>query len=584
MSRVLAVALFALILAGCTQNHLQASGLKTSGHGDPGAPVLSGQAVDSPTAWSPSRALVDPEAELLFSLLAAELAAQMGAYEQASDYYLSAARLSQDPAVAERATRLALFAHHHPRALAAAERWLALDSDSLEALQIAAVLMTGGARSQQASILLQQLIERLGAEEGYRTVVALLVQAEDSGAALDALEAVVEARSDEATGWQAYAELALRLEYFVRARTVARAGIERFPDAVALRITLARALIELEDSDAARETLAAAVEAHPERRDVRLAYARALVDVEDFERVRPEFDRLLALAPDDAELLLTTALLSLEAGQFGLAQGYLERLLASGRRIHDAHYYLGRLHEQAGDLQAAKRAYEALGEGEHADDASLRQARLAAEIDGPEAGRAHFAALQEDGDEELVLRAYLAEANMLREMEELEQALGRLAHGLIQFPGDRDLLYLRGLVYERAGNTVAAKADFRAILAADPDNVAALNALGYTLADRTDRYEEAHELILRAYAQRPDDAAIIDSYGWVLYRLGRLDEALVKLREAYALLPDGEIASNLAVVLWALGEREESRAILDAALEREPDHQRLLRVHRDLGQ
>jgi tetratricopeptide (TPR) repeat protein len=117
----------------------------------------------------------------------------------------------------------------------------------------------------------------------------------------------------------------------------------------------------------------------------------------------------------------------------------------------------------------------------------------------------------------------------------------------------------------------------------DPENVSALNALGYTLADRTDRYEEAYDLIQRAFEQRPDDAAIVDSYGWVLYRLGRLDEAVVQLERAYGLMPDGEIASNLAVVLWELGRREESRAIIDEALQLDPDHERLLRVKRELG-
>jgi Flp pilus assembly protein TadD len=136
-------------------------------------------------------------------------------------------------------------------------------------------------------------------------------------------------------------------------------------------------------------------------------------------------------------------------------------------------------------------------------------------------------------------------------------------------------------VHERAGDIPAAEADFRAILEVDPENTTALNALGYTLADRTDRYEEAYELILRAYEQRPDDAAIVDSYGWVLYRLGRLEEALEQLQRAYQLLPDSEIASNLAVVLWELGRREESRAIIDEALQREPDHERLLRVKRE---
>ena len=569
MPRVLAVALPALILAGCAQTHLNASGTEYIEV----PPILS---MPGPTAAE------DRDAVVLFSLLAAEMAVQAGDYAQASRYYLEAARLSDDVSVAERATRLALFARNHSRALEAAERWLVLVPDSLEAMQLTAVLMVGRGQESAAAALLRRIVGQLGSEEGYRVVLSLLVQSEDRAAGLRTLEMLVDADPDEPAAWQAHAELALRSEELHRARSVAQAGVDRFPEAIQLQMILARALTELEDPEAAIATLAAAVEAHPERRDVRLAYARALVDTEDFERVRPEFDRLLALAPDDADLLLTVALLSLEAGRFSLAEDYLERLLASGHRVHDANYYLGRLHEQAGELEAARRSYQALDEGEHSEDAALRLASLAAELDGLDASRELFARLQEDTDEGVALRAYVGEANLLRERGELDQALERLARGLIQFPRSEQLLYLRGLVHERAGDVPAAEADFRAILEMDPENVSALNALGYTLADRTDRYEEAYDLILRAHAQRPDDAAIVDSYGWVLYRLGRIDEAVIQLERAYELMPDGEIASNLAVVLWELGRREESRAIIDEALRLDPDHERLLRVKREL--
>jgi tetratricopeptide (TPR) repeat protein len=572
-SRAVAAALSALLAgSGCAQTQLNASG-------DASAEAFS--EVPRILAAAPASAS-DPEAELLFSLLAAELAVQAGDYDQASEYYLGAARLSRDAAVAERATRVALFARQPGRALTAAERWQELAPESLDVMQTVAVLLVGEGSDEAAADQLQRLIGVVGPEEGFRLSASLLTQAEDRDAALRTLTRLVEANPTESAGWQALGEFALLMEDHEGARAAARAGLERFPDAVPLRLILARAAAELDDPEAALEALAAAVETHPDRRDVRLAYARALLDVEDFERVQPEFDRLLALAPDDAELLLTTALLSLEAGRFEIARDYLQRLLRSGEREDDARYYLGRLDEQAGNLRAALRSYAAVGRGDHYLDASLRQARLTAELEGLEAARTLYYRMQQDPDEEMARRAYLTEADVLRERGELDMALRQLSRGLIQFPASLDLLYLRGLVYERVDDIAAAEADFRAILEQDPDNVSALNALGYTLADRTDRYEEAHDLIVKAYEQRPDDAAITDSYGWVLYRLGRLDEAVVKLRQAYDLLPDGEIASNLAVVLWELGERDESLAIINEALQREPDHQRLLRVRREL--
>jgi tetratricopeptide (TPR) repeat protein len=569
MSRVVAAAVAVLAVTGCAQTPVEVTGNVFSD-----APLV----VSQPPGSTP-----DVEAELLFRLLAAEMALQADDYDQASAYYLDAARLSRDPAVAERATRAALFARQRPRALAAAQRWLELSPGGLDAMQTIAVLQVAEGDAAAAAEQLQEVLEELGAEEGFRLAASLLAQSENRDAALETLQRLVLAYPGESSGWQAHAELAMRFEAFEQAYAIARDGLQRFPDAVSLRLILARAAAELDDPTAALEALAAAVEAHPERRDVRLAYARALIDLGDFDRVRPEFDRLLRLAPEDVELLLTTALLSLEAGQYGSAREYLGRLLETGQRSDDAWYYLGRLHEQVGDLQAASRAYAAVGPGEHYTDARLRNARLTAQLEGMDAARALYSRMQNDPDEETALRAYLAEANVLREQGQLDAALLRLSRGLIQFPGSVDLLYARGLVHERADDIPAAEEDFRGILEQDPDNASALNALGYTLADRTERYEEAYALIIRADELRPDDAAITDSYGWVLYRLGRLDEAVVKLRQAYALFPDGEIASNLAVVLWELGEREESRAILDEALQREPDHERLLRVRRQLA-
>ena len=564
MSRVLAAALFALLIGGCAQSHLNASGFSL---GD-----------DIRIAPLGAAAIPDAEQELMFSILAGEMAAQWGDFMAASDYYLSAARLSLDPRIAERATRLALFARHRERAWQAAERWLLLQPNSVEAQQIAVVLMIDHGQPEQATQRLAEILDHLDPEDGYRVLVALLVQADEPEAALKALEGLQTLRPDQPAAWQALADLAFRFEYYLTARDAARAGLERFPDAVGLRLTLARALSELEDSSAALEALAAAVEAHPERREVRLAYARALLELDDYDQARYEFDRMLVWVPEDPQLLLTIGLLSLESEHLQLAEGYLRRLLATGERDSDAHYYLGRMHEMADDPAAALASYSLVSAGDWHEDARLRAARLTVDVHGLQAGLLRFGELQRDAEEELALRAYLAEAALLRERGDTERALVQLARALIQFPGQPDLLYMRGLVHERADDIAAAEADFRAILELEPENVSALNALGYTLADRTERYEEAYDLIVRAYAQRPDDAAIIDSYGWVLYRLGRLDEALTQLRLAYKLFPDGEIASNLAVVLWELGHYDESRAVLTEALSREPEHERLLRV------
>lgn len=569
MLRTFVVVLILTILLGCAQTPIANSSLEPA---------------DPPIVWVMSSAAAgsDVEGELLFSVMVGEMAVQYGELGLASDYFVHAANLSSDPRIAERATRVALAAERPRQALQGVQRWLALAPGELEATQLAVVLEIEAGRWSNAVPHLQRIVQVLGPETGGRVIVALLSRSEDAPATLQTLQRLVDSAPEERIFWQIHAEVALRLREFAAAERIARAGLERMPDVLPLQMALARALTEQEAFAAALDAYRMAVDAHPERREVRLAYARALVNDGNFARIRPEFDRLLAWAPDDVDLLLTTALLSLEAGEYVLAQGYLERLLADGQRAHDAQYYLGRLSEQNGDLSTARAYYLLVGEGEHQEDARLREALLTWELEGREAAQARLQSLQNDASPELAMNAFLAEISALREHGWLDLALERSARGLVQFPAATPILYLRGLVYENMGDIAAAEADFRAILVQEPENASALNALGYTLADRTDRYDEAFTLIRQALDLRPEDAVIIDSYGWVLYRLGRTEAALEHLQQAYALMEDGEIASNLAVVLWALGRVEESRQLLEQALEREPDHTRLLRVRQEL--
>ena len=179
--------------------------------------------------------------------------------------------------------------------------------------------------------------------------------------------------------------------------------------------------------------------------------------------------------------------------------------------------------------------------------------------------------------------AYLLEAELRLKNKDPAGELDAYARGLAAFADDEALLYSRALLWERRDDIAKAEADFRRILVIDADDVDALNALGYTLADRTTRYKEALELIDRARVAEPGNAAIIDSYGWVLFRLGRVREALDHLRQAYALQADPDIASHLAQVLWVLGEKDEARKYFDEARRIDPDNRALQRALREVG-
>jgi tetratricopeptide (TPR) repeat protein len=194
-------------------------------------------------------------------------------------------------------------------------------------------------------------------------------------------------------------------------------------------------------------------------------------------------------------------------------------------------------------------------------------------------------AMQADAgiDDEARRDAYLLEADLRQKSDDDPGELDALARGLAAYPDDNNILYARGLAWERRDRIDRAEADLRRVLVTDPSNTAALNALGYTLADRTDRYKEALELIDRARAAQPDEPAILDSYGWVLYRMGRRDEALVQIRRAFTLMKDPEIAAHLGQLLWEQGNKDEARRYFDEARKLDPENRSLLRALEKTG-
>jgi Flp pilus assembly protein TadD len=223
--------------------------------------------------------------------------------------------------------------------------------------------------------------------------------------------------------------------------------------------------------------------------------------------------------------------------------------------------------------------------GEERWTARLRAANVLHELKrGPEALDA-LGKLQGDAtaDDDTRRDAYLLESELRRKDGDAAGELDAFARGLAAYPDDPALLYARALTWERRDDIARAEADFRRILVAEPDNVNALNALGYTLADRTTRYAEALQLIDRARTAEPDSAAIIDSYGWVLYRLGRTKEALPELRRAYSLQKDPEIASHLGEVLWVTGQKDEARRYFDEARKLDPENRSLQRALQKTG-
>jgi tetratricopeptide (TPR) repeat protein len=290
---------------------------------------------------------------------------------------------------------------------------------------------------------------------------------------------------------------------------------------------------------------------------------------------------VLARGPQDAHnYALRASLLAEAKDSVALAKLYEELKLGSADPDPEQRLLLGQVAEFLERHAEALDWYRSVPGGPQRWQARLRAANVLHELKRPQEAYADLRAIQADAaaDEETRRDGYLLEAELRQKDKDLAAEQDAFARGLAAFPDDGALLYARALAWERHDDIARAEADLRRILVAEPDNVAALNALGYTLADRTQRYAEALELIDRARVAEPDSPAIIDSYGWVLYRLGRNREALVELRRAYSLQKDPEIAAHLGEVLWLSGKQDEARKFFDEARKLDPENRALQRA------
>ncbi|MBS1236701.1 MAG: hypothetical protein H6R46_1496, partial [Proteobacteria bacterium] len=259
-------------------------------------------------------------------------------------------------------------------------------------------------------------------------------------------------------------------------------------------------------------------------------------DLKQWDKAREQFKRVVADSPRDAEAMFTIALLALQSDELDEAERYLKRTLDVQPENDQARLYLGQVAEQRKRYDDAIQWYSTV-----------------------ESAEMHF---------EAQTRLGVVLARMLRDAKQYTEAFDVLSRALAELPDNADLLYSRALVAEKLNRIEVAEKDLRRILKKDPKNPNALNALGYTLADRTSRYAEALALIEQALVLKPDDPFILDSLGWVHYRLGNHSEAV----------RDAEIAAHLGEVLWVTGDRNGAESVWKNALQQTPDNEALLGV------
>jgi len=526
------------------------------------------------------------ENDPVYQLLIAELAVNNGQTDLAVDNYLAVALSQNDPKIAERAVRIAVYGQDLEAAQQAAEHWIALEPGRAEARQIIAAIYIRQGNAELAYKYLQQVIESQDplTDQTFVSILGLMAREKNTETLVKVSKKIADNYSDFAYAHYLHGHLSSQanlpeesLKYLDNAL-----AIKDIPDVHALR---AKMLIKLGKREEAVVSLQRAVLTKPKNKQLRLAYARLLVDVKKYERARIEFEKLHLLAPNDTDLLYTLGLLSLEAQRFDAAEKYLGKLLKSGKREGEALYYLGRISQSEGHIEKAVERYKKVKNGEYRFDAQMRSAKLIALQGKIDEALEFLNKMTESSQSKTALiRIYLTRGEILKHDERFVEAIKNYDQALEVIPGNIDLLYARGLTGESIGDIELLETDMLTILKTEPDNAHALNALGFTLADRTDRIQEAYEYLKRAMQIKPEDPAFIDSFGWVNYRMGNYDEAIRLLKKALSQVEDGEIAAHLGEVLWVTGKQQEALGIWNRALKKSPKDSNILKTMKRFNQ
>ena len=532
-------------------------------------------------ATPPKTVAPDP----LEASIAGEFALQAGQLPDAAGQYLQAARSANDPVLAERATRIALLANEDRLARQAYDLWQVLAPQQSASRQaVSATLLLRAGERRPARRELQALLR--GGDDGWKHVLSALIGAvgKQPKLVVAVLEDLVDdgAIPNQLDPWLGFGGLAQRLDRPALVERIVSQVVVRFPGEPRVALLRAQLLREAGKLDEARPLLAGLEDAARLSTSLRWSLAGEYDALGDAAKAA----EVLSRGPqDEISYSQRAALLDKAKDKVALAALYEELKGGATRPDPMRRLLLGQLAELLERYEEAL-AWYANVPGEQAQAiARLRSANVLYAMQRKQEAFDVLRAMQSQAalDEDAQRNAYLLEAELRLKDKDAAGEQDVYARGLAAFADDQALLYSRALMWERRDDIAKAEADFRRILVSAPDDVNALNALGYTLADRTTRYKEALELIDRARVAEPGNAAIIDSYGWVLFRLGRYREALNHLRRAFALQKDAEIAGHLGQVLWVMGEKEEARRYFDEARRMDPDNRSLQRALREVG-
>lgn len=522
---------------------------------------------------------VSLDGKLLYQILVSEFAEKQGAKQLAAHGFLGAAESTRDPRLAKRATHSAVVAKEGAVATQSAALWVSIDPSNLDALKTLSALLLRQNRVDDARPELQKIVQFESLNEVQRPALLanLLTALADKPAAISLYDELTRDYPNSEAALFSGAHLAMQQDNL----TLARERLQQLLELNAAHengITLlSRIYLQQKEQILARDLLKSAVERFPQNHALRLSYARLLVEMAEVEAGTEQFRILVDQLPDNGDVIFALSLLEIQLNNSKEAEKQLLRLLEMNSHASKANHALGKLAEQKGDLPEAINYFTNVTIGEHYIDASYRAAQLIGQTQSLEDAIA-FLQQRSNSHSPDATRLLILQGHLYEEHQQYQQAFEIFARALEETPEDTNILYAQAMVAEKIDRLDILEKNLLQVLSKEPKNAHALNALGYTLADRTDRIDEAKNYIEQAYALNKDDPAILDSLGWIYFLSGDLNRAELYLRQAAAKLEDAEILSHLAEVLWHKGSKDEARVMLQRAKNVNDKHPKVLQA------
>jgi len=529
----------------------------------------------------------DVPPHLIYKLLVAEIAGQRGELKLAIDNYIDVAEETRDPRVSERATQIAIYAKEYDKALEASRFWVSVEPDNADARRSLATVYLRLARPVDAVTHFEKMLTLLHDDEkpghGFSVIASQLAREPDRELAMGVMDKLVETRQEDPYALFAQAHLAMRQARFEMALNTLDEALKVKPDWSSAIILRSRILAMQGSRAEALSYLEEVLDGDmSDNLEIGLTYARMLTEARQLDKALNEFIRLAEIEERNAEINYYAGVLALQLKKLDEAQTYLEKVLKLGKRVQETNYYLGQVAEQRKDLRTAMNRYSYVRHGEFYFSAQLRMVSILADENDYDAAIEQLRTVRVNSSKQR-LQIILLEGDLLREAERYPDAKDFYTKVLSTMPNETSVRYARALVAEKLGELDLLESDLQTILEQEPTNAQVLNALGYTLADRTNRYDEALQYIQRAIELEPDDAAVVDSMGWVHYRLGDYNKAIKHLRRASELSRDPEIAAHLGEVLWVSGDKKGALEAWENSLKENPDDKVLINIMQRFG-